>query len=209
MIITKYVHACLLVEMPDRTALFDPGIMSEEALDVSKLAQLQDIFITHEHTDHISLQLMKELVEKFPEVRITSTQPVVQLLSREGIKASMVAPEGAELFNSPHEAVEPLFPTPEEIGVHYQNVLSHPGDSHSFQETKAILALPVTGPWASTIRALTLAIALKPRYVLPIHDWHWSEQARTQLYARMESVLSKEGITFMKLENGVPVTVEI
>lgn len=209
--ITKYVHSCLLVEMPapvNRTVLFDPGAMSESALDVDKLEYLDDIVITHIHGDHLSLPLLQKLVAKFPDVRITAPSEVVSYLAEEGIAASDEAAEGMELFDSPHENVQPLFPQPEQIGVHYLNTLSHPGDSHSFGETKAILALPVTGPWASTIVAINLAIKLKPRSVPPIHDWHWSEPARAAMYGIIEGALAKEGISFIPLATGVPVVIE-
>ena len=207
--VTKFVHACLLVETPDRAALFDPGMMSEQALDVDKLTRLDDIFITHEHPDHKSIPLIKRLVAKFPEVRITSTNQVVEQLAAEGLTASHTPPEGVAFFDSPHESVKPLFPSPEEVGIHYLDTLSHPGDSHSFHETKAILALPITAPWGSTIKALNLALGLKPRFVLPIHDWHWRDEAREQTYAMYEKVLGEQGITFHKLQTGQPVEIDI
>ncbi len=208
--VTKFVHSCLLVETPERTALFDPGSMSETVLDVDKLGRLDDIFITHIHGDHFSLPLIKKLVAKFPSVRITSTPEVVAQLAAEGVKASGTPPEGVTFFDSPHESVAPLFgQPPQEIGIHYLDVLSHPGDSHSFHETKAILALPVTAPWGSTIRALNLALELKPRFVLPIHDWHWRDEAREQTYAMFERILSRQGIKFFKLQTGKPVEIDV
>jgi L-ascorbate metabolism protein UlaG (beta-lactamase superfamily) len=207
--VTKFVHACLLVETPDRVAIFDPGSMSEEALKVDSLTRLDDIFITHSHGDHCSLPLIKQLVAKFPEVRITTTPEVVETLAKENITASDQPPEGVTFFNSPHESTKPLFPAPQEIGIHYLDKLSHPGDSHSFTETKAILALPVTAPWGSTIRAINLALELKPKFVLPIHDWHWNDAAREQTYARLENVLGEQGITFYKLKTGEPVEIEV
>lgn len=208
--ITKFVHSCLLVETPERVALFDPGTLSEDALNIDKLERLDDIFITHEHADHISMDLIKRLVEKFPEVRITSTSSVVKQLGRAGITASNQPPEGVEFFEAPHEDVSPLFgQPPEEIGIHYLGVLSDPGDSHSFNETKEILALPITAPWGSSIKALNLALQLKPKYVLPIHDWHWREEARNQTYDRFEGILGEQGIKFYKLQTGVPVEIPV
>jgi L-ascorbate metabolism protein UlaG (beta-lactamase superfamily) len=210
--ITKFVHSCLLVEMPEpvnRTALFDPGSMSEEALDVDNLMYLDDIIITHEHGDHFSLPLVQKLVAKFPQVRITATEPVVQQLSAAGIKASSQESDGIKFFESPHESVEPMFPRPEEIGVHYLDLLSDPGDSHSFRETKQILALPVTAPWGATTKAVNLALELKPKYVLPIHDWHYRDEARTSTYDRLETVFAEHDITFCKLETGTPVVIEV
>lgn len=208
--ITKYVHACLVVETPDRVALFDPGSMSVEALGQHRFGRLDDIFITHVHGDHMAPDLIKELIGKFPTVRITSTQEVVDALAQEGIKATTTPPAGVSFFDAPHESVSSLFgDPPQEIGIHYLDALSDPGDSHSFRETKPILALPVTGPWGSAVKAMSLALELKPKHVLPIHDWHWNDQARQQMYDRFEQVLGEQGITFHKLETGKPVTLTI
>jgi L-ascorbate metabolism protein UlaG (beta-lactamase superfamily) len=207
--VTKYVHSCLLVETPGRVAIFDPGTLSEAALDVDGLERLDDIFITHEHADHFSLELVKRLTGKFPDVRITSTPDVVARLAKESIKASDQPPAGASFFESPHESVEPLFPHPQEIGIHYLDTLSHPGDSHSFTETKEILALPVSAPWGSTIKAINLALDLKPQHVLPIHDWHWSDAARQQTYDMMTDLFGKHGITFHQLATGQPIEIAV
>ena len=206
--VTKFVHACLLVETPDRAALFDPGSMSTPNIDIDKLTRLDDIFITHEHADHKDIPFIKRLVAKFPDVRITTTGEVVKQLADEGIKAGDQPSEGVVFFNSPHESVAPLFgQPPEEIGIHYLDILSHPGDSHSFHETKAVLALPVAAPWGSTIKALNLALELKPKFVLPIHDWHWRDEAREQSYGMFERILGEQGITFFKLQTGQPVEI--
>jgi len=209
LIITKYNHACLLVETEDRAAIFDPGSMSEGILDVSKISKLDDIFITHIHQDHFYIPLIKQLIEKFNDVRITSTDEVVAKLNEEGVKASSNTPSGVTFFSSPHESVESLLPTPEEIGIHYLDLLSDPGDSHSFKETKEILALPITAPWGSSIKALNLVIDLKPKYVIPIHDWHWNDKAKEQMYNSFEKVLADRNIKFYKPINGEPITIDV
>ena len=207
--ITKFVHSCLLVETPDRVALFDPGVMSADSLDVDTISQLNDIFITHIHADHLDTELVKKLVGKFPDVRITSTAEVVAHLKEIGITASDKAPQGVNFFDSPHESVKPLFGQPQEIGVHYLDVLSDPGDSHSFHETKAILALPITAPWGGAIRALNVALELKPQHVLPVHDWHWRDEARQQMYDTFERILGEQDIAFHKLQTGVAVEINL
>lgn len=207
--ITKFVHSCLVVETADRVALFDPGVMSLEALSSHSFDRLDDIFITHSHGDHMDAGYIKQLIGKFPTVRITSTQEVVDALVKEGIKATTTPPAGVVFFESPHENVKPMFPQPQNIGIHYLDVLTDPGDSHSFHETKAILALPVTAPWGATNRAINLALELKPKHVLPVHDWHWNDQARASTYDLFERILGEQGITFHKLATGMPVEIDI
>lgn len=207
--ITKYVHACLVVETDGRVAMFDPGAMSYPVFNTNRLSRLDDIFITHNHGDHYLVPFIRELRDKFPNVRITTTKEVTEELKKEGIEAQSEAPEGVEFFDSPHESVAPLFPQPEEIGIHYLDKLSDPGDSHSFKETKEILALPITAPWGSSIKALNLALDLKPKHVIPIHDWHWSDEARKQMYDSYESALLKAGIKMHKPETGVPIEIDV
>jgi L-ascorbate metabolism protein UlaG (beta-lactamase superfamily) len=210
--ITKLEHSCLLVEMPapvNRTAIFDPGSMSEPYVDIDSLEYLDDIFITHIHGDHFHMPLIKKLVEKFPQVRITAPKGVVDELSKEGIKANSEAPEGVVFFDAPHEDVEPLFPRPEEIGYHYLDKLSHPGDSHHFTETKAVLALPTTAPWGSLVNAVNLALKLQPKYIIPIHDWHWKDEAKASTYANLEKLFGSKGITFCNVKNGEPIVLDV
>lgn len=208
--ITKLVHSCLLVEMPDRTALFDPGNMSE--VDVDSLQWLDDIFITHKHADHMDVALIKQLREKFPDVRITAPADATEDLRQAGVSdVQTEPPEGVSFFDAPHEAIRPYMDAdpPQELGYHYLGKLSHPGDSHSFSETMPILALPMQAPWGSTVDAVKLALELKPRYIVPIHDWHWSDAARTSAYDKLEKLFAENGITFLKLETGKPVVVGV
>ncbi|HSX07229.1 MAG TPA: MBL fold metallo-hydrolase [Candidatus Saccharimonadia bacterium] len=207
--ITKFVHSCLLVETSDRVAIFDPGTYS--TVNIDALERLDDIFVTHIHADHMDKQLIAKLVAKFPQVRITATAEIVDQLKASGLQASAEAPEGASLFASPHEHIRPYRPVepPQEIGIHYLNTLSHPGDSHSFKETKAILALPVQAPWGSVVGAVRLGFELKPRYVIPIHDWHWNDEARKGVYEQLEQDFAERGITFIKAVNGEPFEIEV
>jgi hypothetical protein len=187
--ITKFIHSCLLVEMPapvNRTALFDPGVMSESALNIDALEFLDDIIITHSHADHMSPPLIKQLVSKFPKVRITAPDEACTQLQTEGIEAVSHVTPGIAFFNAPHEDVRPIFPIPEQLGVQ-----------------------PVTAPWGSLVRAINLALELKPKYVIPVHDWHWSEDARLQSYAILEKTLGQHDIRFIHPETGLPFVVDV
>lgn len=206
--ITKLGHSCLLVEMPEplnRTLLIDPGVFSE--VDVDSLEFVDDIVITHEHPDHVDKELLKRLVAKFPKARVKAPATLAPKL--EGISVTTDAVEGIEFFAAPHEGHPPFLAPPENIGVHYLGKLSHPGDSHSFTETKEILALPITAPWGSVDRAVQLALQLKPKHILPIHDWHWKDEAREEMYNWIERVFADNGIKFYKLKNGEPIVIDI
>jgi L-ascorbate metabolism protein UlaG (beta-lactamase superfamily) len=210
--ITKLAHSCLLAELPDpvnRTVLFDPGKFSLQHVRDAKLVYLDDIVITHEHFDHFDTALMKELAGQFPKANILAPAPVVAQLQEAGIAASVEPPEGMALFEAPHEDLSPIGPTPQAIGVHYLDVLSHPGDSHSFRETRDILALPITAPWGSTVNAVRLATELKPKYVVPIHDWLWRDEWREQMYGGLAQYFEGQGIQFIRPVDGEPFVLDV
>jgi L-ascorbate metabolism protein UlaG (beta-lactamase superfamily) len=210
--ITKLAHSCLLVEMPEpvsRTLLFDPGEMSAERVRQADLKFLDDIVITHEHADHFDPQLVQELVHQFPDVRVLAPQAIVDKLAEMDVKASTQPSEDLALFESPHEAVEPIFPQPQQIGVHYADKLSHPGDSHHFLETKVVLALPITAPWGTMIDAAKLAAKLKPQYVIPVHDWMWKDEWRLNMYAGLAKYFEGQGITFLQPVDGEPLLLDV
>lgn len=209
--ITKFVHACLLVEMPDpinRTVLFDPGIFSSPHIAIDDLKYLDDIIITHEHADHLDVKFLKKLVHKFPNARIKTPASLVPKLQSEGIEVTTDSVEGVELFDAPHAEVKPLVPYVDNIGVHYIGKLTNPGDSLHIPETKEILALPVGAPWESAVEAINTAIQLKPQHIIPIHDWHWRDEAREGLYERMEAECEKVGITFHKMKTAQPIVID-
>jgi hypothetical protein len=85
--------------------------------------------------------------------------------------------------------------------------LTHPGDSFHFSLKTPILAMPIQAPWGSYFEAVTKIEELKPKVVLPIHDWHWRDEAREGFYARLEKHLASKGMKFVPLETGVSVEV--
>ncbi len=208
--VTKFTHSCLLVETESRVALFDPGVFA--SFDPESLPPLDDIFVTHSHGDHMDVDLIRRLREKFPKVRITAPADAKAQLEQAGIETvSTDAPEGVTLFTSPHEAVRPYFDEepPQEVGYHYLELLSHPGDSHSFSETMPILALPMTAPWGYVVAATKLALELKPKHIIPIHDWHWRDEARAGMYKHLVERFAEAGITFHDAVNDQPFEINL
>jgi len=201
--ISKYLHSCLLIQKDGISILIDPGSFTfeENALRVDTLEKLDFILITHEHQDHMSVPLLKKILEKFPDVRIITNGAAADLLAKDGIAASIQGTEFIELVPIPHEKVLTL--VPHNTLFHVFGELTHPGDSFQFTETRDVLALPIQAPWGSMVQALEKAAALKPKLVIPIHDWHWKDEARKRLYKMAATYLRDQGVEeFRGLEDG-------
>ncbi|MDO8654875.1 MAG: MBL fold metallo-hydrolase, partial [bacterium] len=198
-----YVHSCLLVEEQGKTALIDPGnyTFQSKALDLRYIEKLDFVLITHEHQDHLDVPLLKTILAQFPDVEIITNPSVVLLLEQQGIKASSKGNKDVSIAEAAHERLF-FSSAPQNVLFHAFSRLTHPGDSFAFSETREILALPVQAPWGSTTQAVEKALQLKPRIVIPIHDWHWRDEARKAMYERLVAYFKEQGIEFRGLETG-------
>ena len=210
--ITKFTHSCLLAETPETSVLFDPGDWSWQSgsFDINKIARIDYIVVTHEHADHFYPEFVQTVLKKFPAAQIVANDRVTHVMQEAGIKATFTGIETDQIkpFESPHEELPiPGLPPPEATGFHFADTLTHPGDCYSFAESKDILALPVIAPWGATGDAIKVALNLKPKHIIPIHDWHHSPEGRKWLYGLLDSVFSKESITFHAVQDGVPIEI--
>lgn len=192
-----------MVEEAGKVILIDPGNYSaeEHALNINTLTQLDVIAITHEHPDHMDLPTIKQLVAKFPNVKIFSNGVVKDILGNEKIEVFTNGNENVQMTPVPHEKIWFGNPVPN-LQMTFFGRLTTPGDSHSFSTTTEILALPVQGPWGSTTHAVELALKLKPKVIIPIHDWHWRDEARKGMYQRLKEYFAQNGIDFKPVETG-------
>ncbi|MBI2023063.1 MBL fold metallo-hydrolase [Candidatus Giovannonibacteria bacterium] len=203
--ISKHVHSCLLVEENGKTLLIDPGnyTFEEKALDVAALKSLDYILITHEHQDHVFLPFLKAILEKFPQAKIISNPSVAEILREENIllEAELLTNEDIILFPAPHELLLGG-KTVENYAFDIFEKLTHPGDSLKIEKSCEILALPIQAPWGSAVAAIEKAAKLRPKIVIPIHDWHWKDEARKKMYEMAKNYLSGFGIELRGLETG-------
>ena len=202
--ISKHVHSCLLVEDQGKTVLIDPGeyTAAAKALDFSLLEKLDQILLSHEHADHFYLPFLKEILAKFPNTPIITNSSIVEILKNENIEAVSVGNDFVEVEEAPHEHVFGVPQMPKNTLFKVFGKLTHPGDSEHYELKTEVLALPVQAPWANTTKTVERALELKPKVIIPIHDWHWNEAARAGLYSRFVDFFGQNGIEFKPLKTG-------
>lgn len=201
--VTKYNHSCLLIEDTERNTLIDPGKYSENVLIPERLPKLDYLIITHDHMDHFSMPLVKKIATLFPNINIITTTSIVEQLINEHVEATTEGDEYITVQEVPHERNWGITP-PKNILVTVGGLITHPGDSHTFDTTTDVLALPITAPWGSTTAAVDLAQKLKPNVIIPIHDYMLKDDSRKTLYEWLEAFLQPQGIKLMKVESGQP-----
>lgn len=212
--LTKFSHACVLVEDTNHTALFDPGQFAWESglVQIDDWAKLDYVMITHQHFDHFHKPFVEAIIAKFPDVQFFSTPEVVSQLKELGAQhISTESNDELTVTELTHDGMTPLAPSPpcQNVRFDYKNTITHPGDSIHFVDSKGVLFLPLAGPWEAAIDAIATGQNAKPRYIVPIHDWMWNDEWRTTMYDRMADFYQKQGIEFIKVVNGEPIEIAI
>lgn len=202
--ITKFVHSCLLVEHDGLSVLIDPGVYSWPRIELDKLPDLDVLLISHVHTDHYCLEAVRGLRERFSGLPIVTNSEVEALLERGKVELHTQVFSWCETSDMGHPPVPWKDDDCLNTAFHLFDQLTFAGDSLELSETRPILALPITATWGSTAAAVELAVKLRPQIVIPIHDWHWHDAARTKVYSDVESVLTKHNIRFQPLNTGIP-----
>ncbi|MGY4893699.1 MAG: MBL fold metallo-hydrolase [Candidatus Saccharimonadota bacterium] len=173
--LTKYQHACFVIEKDGTTLLVDPGTFSHDFIAPKKL---DAIIITHEHPDHFNEALVTRLLRDFPKAtlyahesisgRFTQFQNVAALQGQDYTIGSLTV----RFYGGVHAPIAPSVTTPVNLGVLIDGQVYYPGDSFNLpaQAAVKVLALPVSAPWLKISEAIAFLEAVKPTYVFPTHD---------------------------------------
>lgn len=205
--ITKVGHACILVEEGNARFLVDPG----EYNVAPPMDNIDAILITHEHQDHMSVDMIKSVLEKNPHAQVITCAAAAKILDEKGI-VSTIFEEGdrmevkgvwLEAQGEKHALIYGDIPQCQNICFLIADKLFHPGDSF-FVPNKPVevLALPVAGPWMKLAECIDYAKTVKPKVVFPMHDGMMRPEraATSRMFPKM--LLEPAGIEFRDMGDG-------
>lgn len=211
--IQKLLHSCLLVEDNGKRILIDPGSWSfgPDFLDINTVGKIDAIFITHSHQDHFNAKNIQAFVERDNCV-VYANKQVAKLLINNQIPATTIEIPGTvavgENSVTAIEAPHGRLPFPPELnnGFLVNRRLFTPGDSFEFEQhlsdTPEVLALPILAPWGTSTEAIALALRIKPKHVIPVHDSLVADIFRPRMHQMCIELLSAAGIKVHPLKPG-------
>jgi L-ascorbate metabolism protein UlaG (beta-lactamase superfamily) len=174
--ISKYGHACLLIEEDGSKILMDPGAFSK---GFEELTGVNAILITHQHPDHMVPDNIEKVTSKNPQVRVYSDEGSGEVLNQAGMKVQVVH-EGDEfdinglsvrVFGRDHAIIHPDIPGIFNVGYMIAKRFFYPGDAFTIPgQPVEVLAAPVGAPWLKIEEAIDYVRAVKPKIVIPVHD---------------------------------------
>lgn len=179
MILTKFEHACLVLEEQGQKLIIDAGIFSKSCKDFTNIS---GVIVTHDHPDHFDPIKLAEIVRQNPKVQIFTTQIVANeiknlptIVARNGQKLT-VGTFVLEFFGKDHATIHSSYPATQNIGVMVNNKLYYAGDALTLPNIPVkTLAVPASAPWLKIGDAIDFITAIKPQRVFPTHNALLSE----------------------------------
>lgn len=205
--ITKYEHACLVVEEGGKKLVIDPGTFTTSLTDVSNVV---GIVITHVHQDHFDKSLVEKILAASPEAKVYTVKPVADELAGKQVvivkagQSETVGPFELSFYGGDHALIHSSIPKAENVGVLVNKTLYYPGDSFTQPDgaVVSVLALPVTAPWLKIGESMDFLLAIKPKTVFPTHDGLHNDISEKMSNNLIGTLAKSQNITYAHLKSG-------
>ena len=200
--ITKYGHACLLVEDNNRRLIIDPGSLTKLP---AKLENIMTVVVSDEHYDHFDIDNLKVIVSQNPDVDIYTTAVVAKQLTANNIKCQAI--NGHEVISSngfrlefneiDHAIVHGVSPC-RVLTVLVDSSLYYASDSFEPIKTRVkVLAIPTSGPWFKVTTAIDYANAINADYLIATHNGLNSDVGNQVTHNSMTSHVKNKQFVFL------------
>ncbi len=213
--ITKYEHACLVVEesfdgaqdKQGKRLVIDPGNFAQSL--PAGLDNVVGIVITHVHADHFDQAHLNNIMAVNQTAVIFCPDEVASQLTYDNMQRvsggseATVEPFRLQFSGGKHAMIHPSFPIAQNVGVMVNGQLYYPGDSFTLPTVvPPVLALPVNAPWLKMAESIDFLMQTKPKTVFPTHNAFLSQAGNELVKHMLSGVIQSVGGTFTVLDVG-------
>lgn len=207
MLVTKYLHSCLLVDNGTTRVLVDPGRFTfiEGQVTPDDFGEVDAIVVTHDHLDHVDPGALAAVV-RCTGAAVFGNRETAATLNECGVPVTVVRPGEHRIGTMTVEAIradhEPILDdhTPANTAYLFDGTVLHCGDSlhpNLFAHQGVdLVAVPVTAPYLTERLVAGFVAELRPRAVLPVHDGFVKPFFRTLRYDTYRPYVEQLGITW-------------
>jgi L-ascorbate metabolism protein UlaG (beta-lactamase superfamily) len=203
--LTKFQHACFVVEKDGSTIVVDPGAFSHDFIVPH---HVDAIVITHEHADHLDEHHIQDILEAHPKATVIAHESIA---GRYTNFATIAAKIGEPLtvgtftlrfFGGLHASIADTIPVPPNLSILIDDRLYYPGDSFTIPEGVAVkeLALPASAPWLKISEAMNFLATIKPEFTFPTHDGILSDDGKQLVDRILGAVASGQNTVYKRLD---------
>lgn len=172
--LTKFQHACFVIEKDGVSVVVDPGNFTQDFIMPKKVSA---VFVSHSHPDHADNKLVTTILRENPKAILLAHESVTanfdasQTQTVTADETVQVGPMTLKFVGGTHETIDESMPVPPNLGVIIDERLYYPGDSFYVPQQKVqALALTVSAPWLKISETLNFLRAIKPAFAFPTHD---------------------------------------
>jgi L-ascorbate metabolism protein UlaG (beta-lactamase superfamily) len=209
--ITKYEHACFIVEIEGKKVVVDPGSFTSPLPDPTNVL---GVVITHEHADHWTPEHLTRILEASPTARVFGPAGVAAAVS--GFDVTVVqdddridlGPFTLAFSGGKHAEIHSSIPIVDNIAVFINDTVFYPGDSFTLPPVAPeVLAVPSSAPWLKIGEVMDYVAAAKPVRSFPTHEMINSAAGKGMANGRIDALTQAGGGEFFPLEPGESLTV--
>lgn len=203
--LTKYQHACVILEEQGKRLVIDPGGWTQ----LNDVTGVVAIAITHVHADHCNPEHIATIAAANPTVQIFGTQQVAEALPGQQVtvaqpgRSVQVGPFTMAFYGGQHATIRPQMPADQNVGILVNNAFYYPGDSFVTPGVPVqLLALPVSAPWLKFSEAADFVATVKPQTCFPTHNAILSDVGQGLMDRLVGGVCQEIGTTYTSLKPG-------
>ncbi len=207
--ITKYEHAALVIEEAGKLLVVDPGIVSK----LPKLDNVQVVFITHIHGDHLVVGNIEKILRSNPDLAIVGSQEVLDELKDLGAKK--IAVNAGDKLNlsifeilvggDNHAVIFQTSPCLNRSLV-VNGKFYYSGDSFDLPtvgvESIELVTVPASAPWMKISEAMEFINKLKVKRVFSTHNALLSEFGEKAEYNWLKKATDEVGTELLVIKPG-------
>jgi L-ascorbate metabolism protein UlaG (beta-lactamase superfamily) len=205
--ITKFEHACFVVERDNHTVVVDPGTYTTPLLE---LRDVVAVVITHEHADHWTIDHLHRILEQSPGARLFAPAGVVAAAGTDfdftevsDGDVHQVGPFELAFFGVKHAVIHTSIPVVDNVGVMINNTVFYPGDAYTVPPVAVdVLAVPSSAPWLKIGEAMDYVLAVAPKRSFATHEMVNSVIGKNMAGARIQWATEQGGGEYFPLEPG-------
>ncbi|HSX17245.1 MAG TPA: MBL fold metallo-hydrolase [Patescibacteria group bacterium] len=204
--VTKYAHACVVLEDQGKKVVIDPG---EFANDFGGVDNIAAVVVTHMHGDHFSPEHLQAIVGANPDVVVYTVPEVAEQWGDPHAKVvhayedHTTGPFTFRFVGELHALIHSSVPQPQNIGVYINNGFYYPGDSFVLADRDvSVLAVPACAPWLKIGEAMDFLTASKPARCFPTHDIMLSDTGHDFTNSWLSMAAKTAGTNYTPLKPG-------
>lgn len=204
--LTKYDHACIVLEEQGKKLVIDPGDFTKNFGDLNDIIA---VVVTHVHGDHFSPEHLQTIIDANANVKIFTAGDVQNDWHdphAQGVTADAeytVGPFTLFLRPGTHDEIHRSAPRPNNLTVLVNDTFYYPGDSLTLPDRPiAMLAVPACAPWLNVGEAMDFMIAIKPTQCFPTHNAMLSEIGQSVTDAWLNKAAVMASTTYATLQPG-------